>query len=129
MAHVRSGRNEYSPFFSPEPASSLVLVICLVFLHHRVSHRRHRLMPTSGSTNSKNSVNACQTSCRFRYSNDTSRLTWLVGGASRIRSTRSSSVRYRPWSRKTTNEASAAPACMVDAADVHRDNRCTPGLG
>ena len=130
MAQVRSGRKAYSPFFSSLPASPPpVLMIFLVLRQARASHRLQRLMPTSGSTNSRNSVKACHTSCRLRYSNDTSRLTWLVGGARRMRSTRSRSVRYLPCSRNARNDAKAAAACAVDSADVHRDSRRTVGLG
>ncbi|KAI6945467.1 hypothetical protein KC341_g49 [Hortaea werneckii] len=48
-------------------------------------HRRHLLMPTSGNRNKRNSVKACQTSCRFRYSNDTSLFVWFELGTSRSR--------------------------------------------
>ena len=77
-------------------------------LQTRESKRLQREMPTSGSTKRRNSVNACHTSWRLRYSNDTSLLTWLVGGASRSRRIRSSKVRYLPFTRNTRKEAKAA---------------------
>ncbi len=129
MAHVRSGRKAYSPVFSSFAPSAPELMIFFVLRHVRASHRLHRFMPTNGSTKRRNSVKACHTSCRLRYSNETSRLTWLVGGARRMRSTRSSSVRYLPCKRNTRNEANAADACIVDSVEVSHDSRFTLGLG
>ena len=73
--------------------------------------RRQREMPTSGRRNSRNSVNACHTSWRFKYSKLTSRLIELLAGVRRRRSSRSVSVRYRPLIKKTRKEASDATSC------------------
>src|SRR5580692_5660099 len=108
MAQVLSGRNENSPDFVSSSSEPPLCMIDFVFLQARDSHLRHLLIPTSGRTKSRNSVNACHTSCRFRYSKDTSRLTWLVGGASRNLNILSSKVRYRPFTRNTKKDTSAA---------------------
>ena len=67
-------------------------------------------------------MKACHTNCRFRYSNDTSRLTWLVGGVRRSRRRRSSKVRYLPLTRKTRKEVKAAMEWIVAAVLVARES-------
>lgn len=129
MAHVLSGRKESSPDFVSSSSALPLCMIDFVFLQARDNHLRHLLIPTRGSTKSRNSVNACHTSCLFRYSNDTSRLTWLVGGASRSRNILSSKVRYRPFTRKTKKDTSAAAEWIFEIAEESLVSFRTVGLG
>ena len=101
----------------------------LVRRHARASHRRQRLTPTSGRRKRRNSVKACHTSWRLRYSKLTSRLTWLEGGARRRRKMRSRRVRYRPLYRKTKKEAKAAIEWVVDTMEDIRESDWTLVLG
>lgn len=126
MAHVLSGRNANSPRFSSGSLSSLLdLSVDLVFRHALDNHLRHLLIPTRGSKKSRNSVNACHTSCRFRYSNETSRLAWADGGVKRIRRIRSIRVRYRPFTKNTRKERKAATECVVETRSVMRPRNWT----
>src|SRR2546423_688973 len=125
MAQVRSGRNARGPDLSiatSYSSSTLEVKAILVLCQARLSQRRQRLMPTRGRRKRRNSVNACQTSWRLRYSNDTSRLTWLVGEVRRSLRSRSVRVRYRPLTRNTRNDAKAAMECVVEAQDVRRES-------
>ena len=97
--------------------------------HARTSQRRQRRMPTKGSTKRRNSVKACQTSCRLRYSKETSLRIWLAPDISRRRKSRSTRVRYRPCMRKTRKEASAAVECAVDAMSVSFESNLVLGDG
>ena len=130
MPHVRSGRKASSPW-ELTSFSSPVLPLSMVFVlrQARESHLLHRLMPTRGRRKRRNSVKACQTSWRLRYSKLTSRLTWLLGGARRIRRIRSSKVLYRPLTKKTRNEAKAAIEWLVATIDDTRESNRKFALG
>lgn len=74
-------------------------------------------------------MKACQTSCRFRYSKDTSRLTCVDGGDKRMRRIRSVRVRYRPLTRKTRKERKEAAVCTVVMDCVILENMRARGDG
>ena len=130
MAQVRSGRKASSPF---EAASSSppvsYLTKAFVLRQARDSHLFHRLMPTSGRRKRRNSVKACQTSWRLRYSKLTSLLTRVLGGVSLRRRIRSRRVLYRPLTRKTRNDAKATIEWVVEAMEDIRESSRTFALG
>lgn len=74
-------------------------------------------------------MNACHTSWRLRYSNETSREVWLDAGTRRNLRMRSRRVLYLPLYRKVRKLASAVTPWMVLKASVSLERRRIKELG